>query len=109
MNKYYKIFLGLALSFPIWIVIFQFFLPKEKRIWSNFSSCEPKQEERFVPNPRFDFNDTLYIYPDSAIAVVKWYGAVVGEDTSYIYGVTYDSCGIKTTLVINDEDVIGKK
>jgi len=60
---------------------------------------------KFTPNSEYQFGDTIYNC-DSLQGIVTFYGAFVGEDTTYFYGVICDSAGVEVRRIFKENEIL---
>lgn len=72
-----------------------------------FSSCG-EEKKSFVPNPKYDTGEMIYMKPDSTLGYIKFISVLVGEDTAYFYGVEYkDNQGEYHRRIVGDKEIFG--
>jgi hypothetical protein len=80
----------------IWVVLFFKFI---------FFMCSRPEPSKFEPNPTYKTYDTIYLKPDSAVGVIKWFSVIVGKDTIYYYGVEKKD---SQKIISSDKEIFGK-
>lgn len=68
-------------------------------------SCTTHKVKNFEPNPTHKICDTVYIKPDSAKGVIKWFSVIVGKDTIYYYGIEKEN---GKRIISSDKDIFTK-
>jgi hypothetical protein len=72
-----------------------------------FLSCA-EERKKFVPNPKYDTGEMIYMKPDSTLAYIKFFSVLVGKDTTYFYGVEYKyNIGKYHRRVLGDKEIFG--
>jgi len=74
-------------------------------------SCNHEENKKFVPNPKYDVGELIYLKPDSTLAYVKFYSVLVDNKTNsstYFYGIEYkDNIGKFHRRIIGDKEIYG--
>ncbi len=74
-------------------------------------SCNHTERKKFVPNPKYDVGELIYLKPDSTLAYVKFYSVIVNDKTNsatYFYGIEYkDNIGKFHRRIIGDKEIYG--
>lgn len=77
-------------------------------------SCNHTEKKKFVPNPKYDVGELIYLKPDSTQAYVKFYSVLVDnkeiKPPTYFYGIEYkDNVGKFHRRIIGDKEIFGSQ